>query len=262
MNVLAFDTCSDACTVALKRDDRVFVDHRVASQQHAQLLLPMISALLEEAALTPPELDALVVGRGPGSFTGVRIGIAAGQGLALGTGAGVVPVSTLLAVAEACRRAATEQLQPAPSHVLAVIDARMQEVYALLTRIEGDRLVPLSEEMVLPPAALAGRLVVEHDSGVPHINEFPWPAGELVIGGSGAALYADLLEASLGIDSAHNLGEFLPEASDLLTLATDTLDKGALLPAEALQPVYLRDKVADTMAEQAAGRSAGRAHAK
>ena len=100
MILLALDTSTDACSVALRVDDQLFIDHRVVAQQHGSLVLPMVDALMSQAGLQASQLDALIYGRGPGSFTGVRIGVACAQGIALGADIGVVGVSTLQSIAQ------------------------------------------------------------------------------------------------------------------------------------------------------------------
>ena len=109
MNLLAIETSTDACSVALLSDSNILVDHRIAAQQHGSLVIPMIDAIMAEAQLRPTQLDGVVFGRGPGSFTGVRIGVALAQGIALGADIGVVGISTLHSVAQGAFRVHGEQ---------------------------------------------------------------------------------------------------------------------------------------------------------
>ena len=123
MKLLAFDTSTDACSVALLINDEIRLDHRIAAQQQSRLLLPMVDAIMADAGLRPSDLDGLVYGRGPGSFTGVRIAVAAAQGIAFGADIGVYGVSTLHCIAQGCHREFADRV----IHV--AIDARMSEVY-------------------------------------------------------------------------------------------------------------------------------------
>src|SRR5690606_37846584 len=130
MNLLAFETSTEACSVALWRDGEVAERFELAPRRHAEPALPCAEALLAEAGLARSHLDAIAVGRGPGAFTGVRLGVAIAQGIALALDRPVLPVSTLLALAARAPAAAP--------HVLAAIDARMGEVYLGAFAREGD----------------------------------------------------------------------------------------------------------------------------
>jgi len=223
MNVLAFDTSTDACSVALLCGDELLCDHAVVPRGHAQRLLPSIERLLADAGLSPMALDALVVGRGPGSFTGVRIALSAAQGFAIGADIGVVTVSTLATIAEGCRR------EHGDADVLSLLDARMGELYVgryrsgqgAAMRLHGvEGVLPAGEAGLAqaPRAALAG-------SGVAAL-----PPGA----GRGRTLRPSAL----------------PQARDGLSLAQVRLHAGELDPPHAAQPVYLRDKVALTEVER------------
>src|SRR5690242_7917766 len=147
MNLLAIETSTEACSVALVHGQEVFARSELAPRRHAELALPMADALLAEAGLGRHALDAIAVGRGPGAFTGVRLGVALAQGMALALDRPVVPVSSLAALAlEAAEDDAA---------ILAVIDARMGEIYAACyRRDEAGGLVALDEERVCAPGAL------------------------------------------------------------------------------------------------------------
>ena len=229
MNLLAIETSTDACSVGLSVDGELLLDHRIASQQHGALVLPMVDALMATAGLVPAQLDGVIFGRGPGSFTGVRIGVAVTQGIALGADAGVFGVSTLQSVAQGCYRVHGE------THVAVSLDARMDEVYfAAFVCDDNGLMQPVTDEMLLPPAMVPA---------MPADSTWCWA-------GSGAERYRDLVLKAAPDAVIH--ADCWPMAQDLLTLGTPSALSGALLSAEQAAPVYLRDKVAQTTAERAA----------
>ena len=122
MKLLAIETATDACSCALDIDGESRWRYQLAPRQHAELLLPMVSELLDEAAVAMRDLDGVAFGRGPGSFTGVRIAASVVQGLAFGADLPVAGVSSLRALAEGVRREYGEEA------VLSAFDARMSEV--------------------------------------------------------------------------------------------------------------------------------------
>jgi tRNA threonylcarbamoyladenosine biosynthesis protein TsaB len=123
MNILAFDTATDACSVALKVDEQIYSRHEIAPRMHAQLLLPIIQSLLDEAKITLPALNAVAFGCGPGSFMGVRLATGMAQGLAFGLSIPVISVSTLQVIAQSKHEETGEK------SIAAGWDARMGEVY-------------------------------------------------------------------------------------------------------------------------------------
>ena len=123
MKLLAIDTSGDACSAALFLDGVIEQRLDPTPRRHGELLLPMMQALLESAGIGLDALDAIAFGRGPGSFTGVRIAVAVAQGGAFGAGCPTVPVSTLAAMAVG------EYRRTGRRRVLAALDARMGEVY-------------------------------------------------------------------------------------------------------------------------------------
>jgi len=229
MNLLAIETSTEACSVALVHGQEVIARSELAPRRHAELALPMADALLAEAGLGRHALDAIAVGRGPGAFTGVRLGVALAQGMALALDRPVVPVSSLAALAlEAPEDEAA---------ILAVIDARMGEIYAACYRRDGNGgLVALDEERVCAPEALV----------LPQA-----PAWNVV--GSGWTTYADVLRGRLTGELVRAEGERYPQARHVAELAVREYAAGRAVSAELALPVYLRDKVALTLAEQGRG---------
>ncbi len=227
MRILAFDTATEACSAAVCMGDRVVSRFREAPRAQAELLLPMIQSVLDEAGLVLAELDALAFGRGPGSFTGVRLAASVAQGLAFGASLPVLPVSTLAAVAlEGLRRA------PRADAILACNDARMSEVYwCPFAREDGGLPRPLGPERVGPPGAVA----------LP--DAVPGQARALWVG----AGRGFLAQASLG-PRLEMLGEVFadlpPSAEAMLPLARRDFASGQALPAAEALPVYVRDNVA------------------
>lgn len=123
MRILAIDTATEACSAALWNDGTLSAHFEICPREHTQRILPLVQDVLNESGTLLTELDALAFGRGPGSFTGVRIGIGIAQGLALGAELPMIGVSTLATMAQGAWR------KTGATRVLAAIDARMGEVY-------------------------------------------------------------------------------------------------------------------------------------
>lgn len=242
MKLLAFELSTEACSVALWVDGDVRERHEIAPRRHAELALPWADALLAEAGLAKSQLDAIAVGRGPGAFTGVRLGISIAQGIALALDLPALPVSTLAALA--MRSLPLPEHSGAGQRVLAAIDARMQEVYAAAYVFDaGDDglLVPraLDAERVQPPDA-----VTLPDDG----------DGWLGVG-TGFAAQAGALHERLGARLHAVDAEALPHAGDVARLAHGAWRRGDAVAPDLLEPAYLRNNVALTIAEQQALRA-------
>lgn len=142
--LLAIDTSTSRASVALAIGDTLYYVEQGNIREHAQYLLPMIQQLLTEADVTMPSLDGIIMGQGPGSFTGLRIACSVVKGLAYGHDLPVYPVSSLEAIAEAVFYAESEgeatSVQSSNSAVLALIDARMHEVYWDCYQFNGEHL--------------------------------------------------------------------------------------------------------------------------
>ncbi len=173
--LLALDTATEACSVALLHDGKVLSHYEVIPRLHAQRLLPMVQTLLGEAGVALSAVDAIAFGRGPGAFTGVRIAIGVVQGLAFALQRPVLPVSTLATIAQRAWR------EHGAAQVAAAIDARMDEVYWGCYREQAG-------EMQLVGWGYAERItaaVRAHDAGMlPHAEDllslasFAWHRGE------------------------------------------------------------------------------------
>lgn len=221
--ILAIETATEACSAALLQDDVLIERFELAPQGHARLILPMLDSLLAEAGVTLGQLDALAFGRGPGSFTGVRIAAGVVQGIAFGADLPVVPISSLAAMAQWL--AETEQAQ----RMLCAFDARMGQLYWGTYERQADGLVRLvGEESVCNPDAL------------PPVTAGPW-----VGAGSGWAGYGEPLARQLPEALVAQFPQAMPHAAGVARLALEEFTQGGAVPAEQAQPVYLRDQVAE-----------------
>ena len=217
MKILALETSTQYCSVALWRDGDVDAREALAGQRHSELLLPMVEALLERHGLGLKELDGIAFGEGPGSFTGLRIGCGVTQGLAFGAGLPVVGVGTLLAMAEAAQA----------ERAVCCLDARMGEIYHAAYARSG-----------------AGWEAVHVPSLCAPADAPPLPAGSWTGCGSGFAIHeAALKRRYIGRLSAI-MPEVFPHARDIARLAAREFEAGRTVPAERAVPVYIRDKVA------------------
>jgi tRNA threonylcarbamoyladenosine biosynthesis protein TsaB len=226
MKLLAIETATENCSVALLHDGEVIDRSELAPRRHAELVLPMVEELLDEAGVTRRQLDAIAVGRGPGAFTGVRLAISVAQGLALALDIPVVPVSSLAALAM--------QAPDNGAAILAAVDARRGEIYAGAFGFDAHGLVrPLDEERVLVA------------------SDLPLPEAEAwnVIG-TGWHAYADAISDRLPSAPRWTDGGRFPQAQDVARLAAPLFAAGQGVPPEQALPVYLRDKVALTLEEQ------------
>ena len=227
MKILAFDTATEACSVALSVDERILERYLELERGHAEQLLPMVHELLAEAGLALSALDAIAFGRGPGGFTGVRLAASVAQGLAFGAGLGVVPVSDLAAVAQ---RAAG--VNAGPGRILVVNDARMREVYWSHFTVDG-AVTAVGEERVGPASEVT----------LPEVSVTQ--AEKWIAAGRGLKAYPELAEHCRQA-GAELLTDLLPRAREILLLAQPRVEAGEILPPEAALPVYVRDRVAAT----------------
>jgi len=220
MNLLAIDTSSNACSVALQIADECHEQFVVEPRAHTKILLPMISKLLHAAEARINELDAIVLGNGPGSFIGMRIGASVAQGMCFGAGIGVIPVSSLAAIA------AEVFVEHGAGKVVVVQDARMNEVYFAEFRKDAAGLPELVGDEVIVPV---GRLPISGD--------------DVALAGAAWEKYPQLLQ-----DNPESSSSLLPvtepRAKYLLGLGAMCAKNDGTIAPEHLQPAYLRNVVA------------------
>lgn len=227
MKLLAIDTATEACSAALAINGEIRELYEVATNQHSKLILPMVDRLMAEAGLKQNDLDALAFGRGPGSFTGIRIATGVIQGFAFALDLPVVPISNLAAVAQ-------EFFDNNPENIAFVAaDARMDEIYWAVYQRNGNGFAELiGQEAVIPPEQI----------------EFPDLSGVGI--GTGWLKHSEVLLMCL----AHRINRYeshnLPRASAIAKLGLEGYRQGHAVPAEHALPVYLRDKVAKKEVER------------
>jgi tRNA threonylcarbamoyladenosine biosynthesis protein TsaB len=214
--LLAIETSTVACSIALSIRGELYQDHRIVPRQHNRLVLPMIDALLRRHDVEKRALDAIAFGRGPGSFTGVRIAASIAQGISLGVSVPVIPVSSLAALAQTALTARGHV-----QRVLATIRSRPDEIYYATYARDGARAVLLDEE----------RVATASERSLPHGVD----ASYRVVG-DGVSHYADALaEAGCVVDEA-----LLPSALGVLQLALHAFANGDVVDTTAALPVYLQ----------------------
>jgi tRNA threonylcarbamoyladenosine biosynthesis protein TsaB len=231
LNLLAFDTSTEALGAAVQKDGVLVAEERAAGGAQASAsLIPVLQSLLARAGLRVTDLDAIVFGRGPGSFTGLRTACAVAQGFGFAANVPVLGIDTLHAIAEEARS------RTGAGRIVALLDARMHEVYAARYvhdgeswARDGDIVLTLPGALEVPPGwSIAGNAFAEHGEFLP------------------AA--APRIEA-------------LPTATAMLRIAPRLLAAGRAQDAVQAMPVYIRDKVAQTTEERAAARTGSPARA-
>lgn len=232
MKLLALDTSTEQMSLAVQRvagdQARHWRHEGPGGARTSTQLIPAILALMAEAELQFSDLDAIVLGAGPGSFTGLRTAFSVAQGLAFGADVPVLPVPTLLAVAEDARARleATHDLR-----LTALLDARMDELYSAgYAWRDGVWTMTRAPQLIRP-------------------DRLNWNGVDVLAGNVFEAYGARLPGDATRLDA-------LPSASALLRLAPALLAAGAAVPAAQALPIYIRDKVAQTTQERAAARLA------
>jgi tRNA threonylcarbamoyladenosine biosynthesis protein TsaB len=217
LKILAFDTSSSYCSIALWIDGEILSRNILAEQRHSEILLPVLQELLAESELTLVQLDGIAFGAGPGSFTGLRIACGVAQGLAFGSGLPVIGISTLEALAQ----------QAGANKVITAIDARMGEIYHAAYIKSADNWENVSAPILCLP------------------RYAPLMTGDNWVGcGSGFDKYCDELKSHYGSSISHlNLG-FFPHAREMAQLAAQVFKQGLGVDPVEIAPIYLRNKIA------------------
>lgn len=205
--ILAMETATSACAVGLAGDFGVDVRVVNAERRHGEHLMPGVAALLADHAVTAREVTRVVVDRGPGLFTGLRVGVASALAFAQASGAELVAVTSLEMLAHAAHARGVR------GDLVAVVDARRHEVFAQAFNLE-DGVRALDEAQVMTPVELVER----------------WRGCRVRFSGDGAARYRDLLEVVGGIED-----ETVPPLAAALEIARERP------PSHEVSPLYLRD---------------------
>lgn len=231
MKILALDTSTEHCSVALWRDGEVDARHEHVGQRHSQRLLPMVDELLGQHGLAVKALDGIAFGQGPGSFTGLRIACGVTQGLAFGAGLPVVGIGTLLALAEGARA----------ERVVCCLDARMGEIYhaTYIREKSGERDGQGSGWRSIHEPGLYA------PTAVPALPEGGWTGC-----GSGFAAHGETLRRLYDGRLSAIMPDSFPHAREIACLAAREFEAGKGVPAERALPLYVRDKVALKTAER------------
>lgn len=232
--LLAFDTSTDAMSLALLTPQGRRTRDEAGGAKASARLVPELLAMLAEASCTLQELDAIAFGCGPGAFTGLRTACSVAQGLAFGANKPVVPVDSLLIVAQDARN---QLADGAPAELWVAMDARMDEVYAGAYRWSEGRWSVSSAPALYSVEALNAQ----------------WQATPpALVAGSALNAFGDRLR----LGSAATLRGEGSRAAALIEVAAQLLSEGRTVDATHALPVYLRDKVAQTTQEREAARAA------
>jgi tRNA threonylcarbamoyladenosine biosynthesis protein TsaB len=242
---LALETSTDTLSLAVARGTQTWTHTSAGGALTSTHMIPQTLALLKEAGLALTDLQAVVFGRGPGAFTGLRTACSVAQGLAFGADLPVLPIDTLLAVAEEARVANALAGATPVTRVLAVMDARMEQVYAAAYEF-----MPSAANAAANAHLLQGtwRCVQPPELHSPESLHWPtdWSQDSFIAAGNAWPVYAGRWPAAL---TALQLMA-LPTASALLRLAPAVWAAGQAVPPEEALPLYIRDKVAQTTDER------------
>lgn len=228
LSILAIDTAMDRCSVALLQSGTVIEKTVDAPREHTQRILPMVSTLLQESHANLSDLDAIAISNGPGSFTGLRIGLSIAQGLAYGADLPLIPISTLHAMALGAARCYGLK---AGEIIIPAIDARMDEVYWSAYELSANdahltQLLLLAQEQVGKP------------SDCYHESLALTPSPSALIGSGWRYCSAE----QLSLTKQHDIG-FSSSAYDVAVLAADAFNRGELSNPIHVEPTYLRNEI-------------------
>ena len=258
--ILALDTSTQACSVAINDvQGQMFYQDTLTPQSHANQILEMIQTLMSEAKVKSDDIDYLAYGQGPGAFTGIRIAAGVIQGLALGWEKPVIGLSSLSSIAKSTIQQNQQQLQSYDYiEWLTLVDARMKEVYWQNGVQSSTDNWQESEIEMLP----AGDFLTKLDATLDTFQKQSHQASAkkaLVICGDIEKEYPQAVEmikshASQNSDVYWYSG--LPSAQAMIELAQNKLTQARTIDEELPKPLYLRNHVADTIAEREAKKMA------
>jgi tRNA threonylcarbamoyladenosine biosynthesis protein TsaB len=237
---LALETSTDTLSLAVARGAQTWTHTSAGGALTSTHMIPQTLSLLKEADLALTDLQAVVFGRGPGAFTGLRTACSVAQGLAFGAGLPVLPIDTLLAVAEEARAASVA----APvTRVLAVMDARMDQVY-----VAAYEFTPEGDDTATGTGTGIWRCVQAPELRSPESLQWPadWTQHSFIAAGNAWSVYPGRWPVALVAPQV----DALPTAAALLRLAPNAWAAGAAVPPEEALPLYIRDKVAQTTDER------------
>ena len=242
--ILALETGSTTCQVGLVVGGR-FVIKQKSIRSHSQVVLSLIDELLEEAGVSLQDIAAIAVNQGPGSFTGLRVGLSVAQGLAYAVECPVIPIISLDAMAAAV---AARTDFPVANYCMVAIDARMDQIYTAWFAIDSSGPIPelkrLTELAVVNPTALCMPPVIEQQLGA-----------QQVIAASGTGMqyldqFPDVLKERLSLINRQDGAEHSDvDMETLLTLGLRRFERGELVAAGELDAVYVRNRVAHGSAQ-------------
>lgn len=215
--ILAIDTSTEACSIALFYRNEITLDFMISARDHTKKILPMVDNILNQSGCSLSQLDAIAFAQGPGSFTGVRIGIGVAQGLALGIDKPMIGVSTLMTLAQGCYRTT------GATKVIPAIDARMGEVYLGQYQYQNQEWQAIIAECVIQPEDVKSK--------IQHIDN------NYYLAGTGWQTYPDMLA------EIKQSKVWLPEAQDLVVIAHQKWLKNDIVKVEDVEPTYLRNEV-------------------
>lgn len=228
--ILALDTSTEACSVSLFHHDQTYSNFMLSNRDHAKQILPMIDRLLKGADCSLHEVDAIAFAQGPGSFTGIRIGVAIAQGLGFGLNKPLIPVSTLTILAEGAYRLT------GTTKVLTAIDARMNEIYfdALIKNEDGDW------NSVAEPSVIAPDLAISNLIATDFFKDLKLSLNDFGIAGTGWEAYPNIKPFD---EKNASVITSLPQSQDLLSIAMREYIENRGIDAADAEPLYLRNQV-------------------
>lgn len=239
ITILAVDTATESCSAALWHQGELSALNTQAPRAHTEKILPMVDRLLADAGISIKQVDAIAFGQGPGSFTGIRVGVSVAQGLGFGANKPLIPISNLMALAQGAKRVHNAK------NVIAAIDARMSEIYvaSMYYCDESHSWQYITSELVLSPESW----LVEFEALV-NTSDFKFKSSQFTPAGTGFETYPHLLSSPIlsnHVDSITDIKPLfsLPLAEDMIPIAINKFLNKQTIDALEAEPTYLRNEV-------------------